>query len=128
MASGEISASALRRGIRQVMEQRASVVRTTEGLLRGLAQIREMQRFSVFMDSRGASFLLETRGMLLVAEMVLAAAALRHESRGPHLLFSDYSDTVPIARDDTRWSKYIVIGRDAAGMRLEIRDPLATGE
>ena len=124
MASGEISASALRRGLRQIMGERASIVRTTEGMLRGLAQVRELRGFEAFVDSRGLSFLLETKSMLLVAEMVLAAAALRDESRGPHLRFDRYEDNVPIARDDTRWSKYIVIGRDAAQMRLEVRDPL----
>jgi succinate dehydrogenase/fumarate reductase flavoprotein subunit len=55
--------------------------------------------------------------------MVLAAASLRDESRGPHLQFNRYEDNVPIARDDRRWCKYIVIGQDAKGMRLEIRDP-----
>lgn len=128
MASGEISASALRRSLQQIMEQRASIIRTGEGLLRGLDQVRELKALRASVDSRGFSFLLETKGMLLVAEMVLAAAALRDESRGPHLRFDHYEDNVPIARDDTRWCKYIVIGQDARGMRLEVRDPQASSE
>jgi succinate dehydrogenase / fumarate reductase flavoprotein subunit len=128
MALGEISASALRLGVQQIMEQRASIIRTGEGLLRGLAQIRELKPLRASVDSRGLSFLLETKGMLLVAEMVLAAAALRDESRGPHLRFNSYEDNLPIARDDTRWRNYIVIGRDARGMRLEVRDPQASSE
>jgi succinate dehydrogenase/fumarate reductase flavoprotein subunit len=128
IASGEISASALRREIRQVMEQRASIIRTGEGLLRGLARIRDLKQLTVSVDSRGFSYLLETKGMLTVAEMVLAAAALRDESRGPHLRFARYEDNEPIARDDTRWCKHIIIGHDAVGMRLEVRDPQAGSE
>ena len=123
LASGEISALALRRGIRQIMEQRASIIRTGDGLVRGLAQIRELKGLKAFVDGHGLSFLLETKGMITVAEMVLAAAALRDESRGPHLRFNRYEDNVPIAREDTRWCRYIVIGQDARGMRLEVRDP-----
>lgn len=128
MASGEISASALRRSLRQIMEQRASIIRTGESLLRGLAQVRALKRLRASVDSRGFSFLLETKGMLLVAEMVVAAAALRDESRGPHLRFHRYEDNEPIARDDTPWCNYIVIGQDARGMRLEVRDPQASSE
>jgi len=125
MASGAISASALRREIRKVMEQRASIIRTGEGLLRGLARIRELKQMTASVDSRGLSYLLETKQMLTVAEMVLAAAALRDESRGPHLRFARYEDNEPIARDDKRWCNYIVIGQDERGMRLEVRDPQA---
>jgi succinate dehydrogenase / fumarate reductase flavoprotein subunit len=128
LASGDISASTLRRSLRQIMEQRGSIIRTGDGLLRGLAQVRQLKGLRASVDSHGFSFLLETRGMLLVAEMVLAAAALRDESRGPHLRFSSYEDNVPIARDDTRWCNYIVIGQDTTGMRLEVRDPQAGGD
>ena len=96
--------------------------------MRGLAQARKLKGLRASVDSRGFSFLLETKGMILVAEMVLAAAALRDESRGPHLRFTRYEDSLPIARDDTRWCNYIVIGHDAQGMRLEVRDPQASGE
>ena len=126
--AGEISASALRLGIRQIMDRRASTVRTQEGLLRGLGQVRELKDARVSVDGHGPSFLLETRNMLLVAEMVLAAAALRDESRGPHLRFNRYEDNQPIARDDTRWCNYTVMGRDAHGIRMEVRDPRASGE
>jgi succinate dehydrogenase / fumarate reductase flavoprotein subunit len=127
-ASGDMSASGLRRSLRQIMEQRASIIRTGDGLLRGLARIRELKGAKAFVDGRGFSFFVETRGMLLVAEMVLAAASFRDESRGPHLRFNRWEDNVPIARDDTRWCKYIVIGRDALGMKLEARDPQGGSE
>jgi succinate dehydrogenase/fumarate reductase flavoprotein subunit len=128
LVSGEINASSLRRRLRQIMEQRAGIIRTGDGLLRGLAQVRELKSFKASVDGHGFPFLLETKGMLLVAEMVLAAAALRDESRGPHLRFDRYEDYLPIARDDTRWCKYVVIGQGAKGMRLEVRDPQAARE
>ena len=84
---------------------------------------RELKGLRASVDSHGFSFLLETRGMLLVAEMVLGAAALRDESRGPHLRFKSYEDNVPVARDDSRWCKYIVIRKSARGMELDVRDP-----
>ena len=123
LVSGNISASALRRRIQQIMEQRASIIRTGEGLSVGLADIRKLKSMAAFIDSHGLSFLLETKGMLAVAEMVLAAAALRDESRGPHLRFNRFEDDEPIARDDARWCKYIVIRQGTSGMQLEIRDP-----
>lgn len=123
LVSGEISASTLRGSIRQIMEQSASIIRTGDGLRSGLARIRELKGLRASVDGHGFSFLLETRGMLLVAEMVLGAAALRDESRGPHLRFKSYEDNVPVARDDSRWCKYIVIRKSARGMELDVRDP-----
>jgi succinate dehydrogenase / fumarate reductase flavoprotein subunit len=110
------------------MEQKASIIRTGHGLSHGLADIRELKALRTFVDNNGFSYLLESKGMLLVAETVLAAASLRDESRGPHLRFNRYEDNVPIARDDTRWCKYIVASRDANGMKLEIRNPQSGSE
>jgi succinate dehydrogenase / fumarate reductase flavoprotein subunit len=123
LASGEISASALRRRIREIMERSGSIIRTSDGLRGGLARIRELKGLKAFIDGHGLSFLLETRGMLLVAEMVLAAAALRDESRGPHLRFRSYEDNVPVTRDDSRWCKYIVIRKGTKGIELDVREP-----
>ena len=128
LTSGDLSASALRRRLRQIMEQKASIIRTGDGLSHGLADIRELKALRTFVDNNGFSHLLESKGMLLVAEAVLAAASLRDESRGPHLRFNRYEDNVPIARDDTRWCKYIVASRDANGMKLEIRSPQSGSE
>lgn len=105
------------------MDEKASVIRTASGLISGLAQVRRLKDLNVAADSRGVSYLLETKGMLIVAEMVLAAAALRDESRGPHLRFDRPDDTVPVARDDSRWCRYIIVKKAAIGMRLEVRDP-----
>ena len=123
LASGDITASELRGRLRAIMDEKASVVRTASGLISGLAEVRRLKDLSVRADSRGISYLLETKGMLVVAEMVLAAAALRDESRGPHLRFDRPDDTVPVARDDSRWCRYIIVKKAAEGMRLEVRDP-----
>lgn len=124
LARGDISARELRRRIQETMEKSASIIRTAEGLAEGLAQIRRLRTLAPALDDAGLSYLLETRGMLTVAEMVLAAAALRDESRGPHLRFARYEDNTPIGRKDGEWEKYIVIRRTEAGMKLEIRDPV----
>ena len=123
LVSGDMGASALRRTIREIMERSGSIIRTSDGLRSRLARIRELKGLKAFIDGHGLSFLLETRGMITVAEMVLAAAALRDESRGPHLRFSSYEDNVPVERDDSRWCKYIVIRKSARGMELDVRDP-----
>ena len=121
--SGDISAFELRRRIQEIMEQNASIIRTDKSLSGGLAQIRELQGLKPFADNHGLTFLLETVGMLQVAGMVLAAALLRDESRGPHLRFASYDDNRPVSRDDGRWCKYIVIHKGPQGMELIIRDP-----
>jgi succinate dehydrogenase / fumarate reductase flavoprotein subunit len=125
LTSGGMSASAVRRQVKRISEQQASVIRTGDGLTRGLSEIRALNSVGASVDGRGLSFLLETRAMVTVAEMVLAAAALRDESRGPHLRFNRYEDNVPIPRDDLRWCRYIVIRRGVTGMELEVRDPEA---
>jgi succinate dehydrogenase / fumarate reductase flavoprotein subunit len=123
LVSGDVGASALRRRIREIMERSGSIIRTSDGLRGGLARIRELKGLKAFIDGHGLSFLLETRGMLLVAEMVLAAAALRDESRGSHLRFRSYEDNVLVTRDDSRWCKYIVIRKGTKGIELDVREP-----
>lgn len=123
LKNGEISAFELRRRIQHMMEQKGSIIRTADGLNHGLSQIQELKLLQTYEDAHGLSFLLETKGMLQVAEMVLAAAALRDESRGPHLRFVHYEDNVAIDRADDRWCKYIVVCRGTNGIRLEIREP-----
>ncbi len=128
LLSGDMGASQLRRTLRRIMERSAGIVRTAKGLGQGLIEIEKLKGLKSYPDSRGISFLLETRHMLLVAEMVLAAAAIRDESRGPHLCFHEYEDREPVARDDARWCRYIVITKGDGGMRLEVRDPQGAGE
>jgi len=61
---------------------------------------------------------------MTVAEMVMRAALLRKESRGPHLFFSRFEDLKPMDIKDPEWQKYIVIRREKGKMVLEPRKPL----
>ncbi|MFZ5754221.1 MAG: hypothetical protein ACOY3J_08255 [Bacillota bacterium] len=55
--------------------------------------------------------------------MVLRAALLRQESRGPHLFFADYEDSTPMGRKDPEWQKYIVVRKGSQGMELDVQEP-----
>jgi len=59
-----------------------------------------------------------------VAEMVMRAALLRKESRGPHLFFDRFEDLQPVDMKDPEWRKYIVIRREGDRMILEPRTPV----
>jgi succinate dehydrogenase / fumarate reductase flavoprotein subunit len=56
--------------------------------------------------------------------MIMGAARIRKESRGPHLYFSNFEDAVPLPRDDELWQKYIIITKREEKMTLEIREPV----
>ncbi len=112
---GGLSASAVRPALQALMDCQASVVRTAAGLAEGLAQVRAWRREGVRADERGLAYALETENLLLVAEMVLGAAALRDESRGPHLCFARAGERTPLPGRDPDWQRYIVIRRGPAG-------------
>jgi len=84
-------ASLAREMIQEVLSQFASVMRTEEGLNEGLRKIEEIEKEGICIDERGLIFALETNNMLRVAQMVMGAARLRKESRGPHLYFKNCS-------------------------------------
>ena len=106
-------------------EQYAGIVRTEAGLRQGLAKLEEIKQRGFACGDKGAAYCFENQSLLLTAEAVLRAAGERDESRGPHLRFADYHDNVPVARNDAKWEKYIVIRKDAAQMKLEVRIPSA---
>ena len=114
-----------RRSLQQLTEQYAGIVRTEAGLRQGLAKLEEIKQRGFACGDKGAAYCFENQSLLLTAEAVLRAAAERDESRGPHLRFADYRDNVPVARNDAKWEKYIVIRKDAAQMKLEVRIPSA---
>jgi succinate dehydrogenase/fumarate reductase flavoprotein subunit len=117
-------ASHLRREIHSIMSQFASVVRTEEGLKRGLKILDELRREGVALDENGPVFGLETENLLDVAEMVLRACLLRKESRGPHLFFNHFEDLHPIPAQDLKWRKYIVIQNQMGKTVLKKRTPM----
>jgi succinate dehydrogenase / fumarate reductase flavoprotein subunit len=117
-------ASDVRNEVQSIMSQFASVVRTEEGLKRGLKILDELRREGVALDENGPVFGLETGNLLDVAEMVLRACLLRKESRGPHLFFNHFEDLHPVPAQDPKWRKYIVIQNQMGKMVLRKRAPI----
>ncbi|MCK4926361.1 succinate dehydrogenase, partial [Candidatus Aerophobetes bacterium] len=66
----------------------------------------------------------ETRNLLTVAKMIMGAARIRRESRGPHLYFHSLNDSEPLPRNDKLWQKYIVVKKTAKNMQFEIEKPV----
>lgn len=124
LSQGDIAATAMRQTLQQIMKQSASIIRTEAGLARGEKELNELSRKVPFSDKKGLSYCLETKGMLVTAAMVLAAAAKRDESRGPHLRFADFADNTPIGRKDPEWQKYIVMKKSEQGLVLDVRKPI----
>jgi len=107
-------------GVQFVLSRAASVMRTGAGLsaaLRGIAALHKR----IAAGSNAAA--LEAANALTVAEMILRAALLRDESRGPHLRFAAEGGLDPIT-SRSEWERCIVIKRGEHGaMRLEPRHP-----
>ncbi len=119
-ASGLPAAEGRARAQRLVADA-AGVVRTGSGLRAGLEALAALRAEGLAADEHGLAYAVETRHILHVAELVMRAALLRDESRGPHLRFASPDAAEPIPRDDDRWQRYIVIqrGRDGAELRTE---------
>ncbi|MBZ4653056.1 MAG: fumarate reductase/succinate dehydrogenase flavoprotein domain protein [Peptococcaceae bacterium] len=113
----------VRAELQDIMHQAASIVRTEKGLTEALGKLADLQAKGIVLDGNGLPFLLETKNLFIAAEMVLRAALLRQESRGPHLFFANYEDSTPMGRKDPEWQKYIVIRKGSQGMELDIQEP-----
>jgi succinate dehydrogenase / fumarate reductase flavoprotein subunit len=100
------------------------VVRTTEGIRKGLKSLGALRREGISIDERGLVFALETENLLDVAEMVLRACLVRKESRGPHLFFNHFEDHRPLPSQDPKWRKYIVIQNLSGKMALKKENPV----
>jgi succinate dehydrogenase/fumarate reductase flavoprotein subunit len=125
LSSRGAPASDARAVIQRVMGRAASVVRTPAILGEAIAELEALRARGIAADSAGAAFAVETRNLLDIAEMVVRAAAMRRESRGPHLLFESPGDDRPVPRDDAHWQRTIVIRRgDDGTMTLDPRDPV----
>jgi succinate dehydrogenase/fumarate reductase flavoprotein subunit len=114
----------VRREIQEITSGCAGVVRTEEGLRKGLKCLEKLKKEGISVDGKGLIFALETENLLDVAEMILRSALYRKESRGPHLFFSRFEDRDPLPPRDPVWRKYIVIRREMERMVLETRTPL----
>ncbi len=117
---GDANPYEVRDRLRAIMDRDAYVFRTGEGLARALCQIRAMQReaYRNVGDREkeyNTNFLhvLELDSLLTAADLVVASALAREESRGAHTRL-DYPK-----RDDVRWLKHTLARRTPEGPRLE---------
>jgi L-aspartate oxidase len=89
--------------LKQLMEQKAGIVRCGKSLKEALEKLEEWAKI---MEGSCASIKeFEFRNMITVARLITASALKRKESRGAHYR-SDFPDT-----DDKHWKKHIVIKR-----------------
>jgi len=103
----EHTAQAIRADLRQIMWHYVSLCRDEQGLLQARQSVQELRRSMTSIDAvEKTQQELETLNMLRVAELVIAAALQRHESRGSHWR-SDYQAT-----DETLATRHFVFQRD----------------
>ncbi|MBP7149274.1 MAG: succinate dehydrogenase/fumarate reductase flavoprotein subunit [Acidobacteria bacterium] len=113
----------LRRELRAVMDRDVGVYRTGEGLARALAAVRQIRertlRAPVSDKSRvynsNLFHALELENLLDLAEVTVAGALERQESRGAHAR-RDFA-----TRDDERWLRHTLAFRQDGGPRLEYK-------
>jgi len=123
-----LPASQVRIRIQTILSGCASVVRTEKGLTEGLSALADLKAGGIHADEKGWAFALETINMYDVAEMVMRAACMRDESRGPHLYFAHADDDHPVPRNDERWQRTIVLRKGRDGMIPEARTPVRPEE
>ncbi len=117
---GNESPARLRRELRTVMDRHAGVYRDGESMAAGLARIRELKdafrRVKVQDKSRiyNSNLIqtLETGNMLDLAEVLLASALAREESRGGHAR-TDFK-----TRDDERFLAHTMAGYTGGAPKL----------
>jgi len=119
-----LPASQVRVQIQTLLSRYASVMRTEAGLTEGLNALAALRAEGIHLDEEGWTFTSETLNMYDVAEMIMRAARMRDESRGPHLIFAHPDDARPMPRNDEAWQRYIVLRKGRDGMILEPRTPV----
>jgi succinate dehydrogenase / fumarate reductase flavoprotein subunit len=113
----------LRRELRAVMDRDVAVFRTGEGLASALAtvrQLRERSRHAPVADkgrvyNSNLFHALELENLLDLAEITVAGALARQESRGAHAR-RDFP-----TRDDDQWLRHTLAFRGSSGPRFEYK-------
>ena len=118
--SGDISPYEVRDRLQETMDRDAYVFRTGDGLKRALREIQTLKReaYRNVGDKEkeyntNLLHVLELDSLISAAEVVVAAALAREESRGAHTRL-DYPK-----RDDVHWLKHTLAHRTSDGPRLE---------
>lgn len=126
---GDENLYGLRRELRTMMDDYVGVFRTGEGLARALASVRELRQRSrrAPVADEGAVYnsnlfhALELENLLDLAEVTIAGALAREESRGAHAR-RDFP-----ARDDEKWLKHTLAWRQPDGSpRLDYKPVVIT--
>jgi succinate dehydrogenase / fumarate reductase flavoprotein subunit len=121
--SGDENPYKIRRELREVMDKHAGVFRDEKSIQEGIGKIASLrERFKkVSVADKGRIYnsnlmnTLETSNLLELADVILAAALARRESRGGH------SRTDFKARDDENHLKHTLVFRTGGKPRLEYK-------
>jgi fumarate reductase (CoM/CoB) subunit A len=116
LTSGNRDARGLRKDLKQLMWDRAGIIREKSGLQEAVRRIEKLTSCLPgvqIRDGRGLIKYLELCNMLLLSEMVCRAALLRTESRGAHYR-SDYPK-----EDNGKWLNNIIIHKQNSKMNLK---------
>ncbi|MBN1297435.1 succinate dehydrogenase/fumarate reductase flavoprotein subunit [bacterium] len=119
----------IRKELRVAMDRYAGVFRDRDEMNAGLRKVAELvERFEkITVEDRSRVYnsnfynVLETRNMLLLAQVLLTGAVLREESRGAHSR-RDY-----LRRDDVKWLKHTLVTLDDGGLKVEYK-PVTLGK
>ncbi len=119
--SGDENLYELRRELRAVMDKDVGVFRTGEGLARALATVRQLRARSLRapVSDKGRIYnsnlfhALELENLLDLAEITVAGALARQESRGAHAR-RDFA-----TRDDERWLRHTLAFADGPAPRFD---------
>lgn len=122
------SVGKIRGELGRLMRQQVGLFRDAAGLAEAATKVKEVsERYQrVGITGKGKRFnydlvaFLELGSLLTVAEVMVAAAQARQESRGAHIR-PDYP-----SRDDVRWLQHTVATFRPAGPRLEFRPVVIT--
>ena len=121
--NGEENPYQIRRELREAIDQHLGVFRTGAELAEGVQKIKKLQerfrRIKVVDKGRvynsNLTNVLEIENLLDLAEVMLAAALAREESRGAHAR-RDFP-----TRDDDKWLKHTLVRWTADGLRLDYK-------